>query len=88
MAGKRCCKCYGKGQWRRGAWGTSCYDNPLNCCGLSSRTKKRYIRENENIKQCFIERRKRNFKNNTRRKIKKFSKKIRSMTKKLQNIFR
>jgi len=28
MKGGKCCKCKGG----RGAWGTSCYDNPKNCC--------------------------------------------------------
>jgi len=90
MAGKKCCKCQrnGKGPWWRGAWGTSCYDSPMNCCGLSPMSKKRYIRENEKMKQRFIERRKRNFKNNTRRKLKKISKKIRSITKKIKKIFK
>ena len=28
MKGGKCCKCAGG----RGRWGTSCYDDPSNCC--------------------------------------------------------
>jgi len=84
MKGGKCCKCNGG----RGAWLTSCYDSPMNCCGLKASTKKRYIKEYEQLKIRSKERRKRNFKNNTRRKLKKISKKFKSMTKKLKNVFK
>ena len=35
MKGGKCCKCKGG----RGAWGTSCYDNPKNCCKKTKTVK-------------------------------------------------
>jgi hypothetical protein len=31
----KCCKCYGG----RGRWGTSCYDDPANCCRKKKQIK-------------------------------------------------
>ncbi len=37
MKGGRCCKCYGG----RGSYGSSCYDNPDNCCKKTSKKNKK-----------------------------------------------
>ncbi len=35
MKGGKCCKCAGG----RGRWGTSCYDDPSNCCKKTKTAK-------------------------------------------------
>lgn len=42
MKGGKCCKCKGG----RGAWGTSCYDNPKNCCTTKNKNKSQTIKNN------------------------------------------
>ena len=42
MKGGKCCKCKGG----RGAWGTSCYDNPKNCCITKNKNKSKNMKPN------------------------------------------
>jgi len=35
MKGGKCCKCAGG----RGRWGTTCYDDPSNCCKKTKTSK-------------------------------------------------
>ena len=75
MKGGKCCKCYGV-RFPRGKYGTTCYDHPMNCCGLKPSTKKKYIREQKAFSIRRKERRKRNFTNKIRRFIRDFTRKI------------
>jgi hypothetical protein len=47
MKGGKCCKCAGG----RGRWGTSCYDDPSNCCGKKTKTIKDMLKLKENAKK-------------------------------------
>jgi len=81
--GGKCCKCNGG----RGAWLTKCYDNPIYCCGVSESRRNNYFKKQEVLIIRSKERRKHNFTNKTRRRIKKLSKKIRNISKKFSKLW-
>jgi hypothetical protein len=60
MKGGKCCKCAGG----RGKWGTSCYDDPSNCC-KKTKTAKDMLKASADAKKRY----------NNRKKTKKNSKK-------------
>uniref|UniRef100_A0A6C0EX60 Uncharacterized protein n=1 Tax=viral metagenome TaxID=1070528 RepID=A0A6C0EX60_9ZZZZ len=76
MKGGKCCKCYGG----RGAWGTSCYDDPSNCCGKKTKAIRDMDKMMNNVRNR-KEARKKSVFTKTKKAMSSFTKSLKNMWK-------
>lgn len=76
MKGGKCCKCYGG----RGAWGTSCYDDPSNCCGKKTKAIRDMDKMMNNVRNR-KEARKKSVITKTKKAMSSFTKSLKNMWK-------